>query len=439
MSEQYCGSPMFARLSWCLAQPSRRLKVEKGFMHTKIFYGWWIVGACFFIAFYVSSVIFYGFTVFFEPLTKEFGWSYTKISFASSLRGLETGILAPIMGYLVDRLGSRKLLLAGTITVGAGLILMSYTQSLLMFYCAMLFISFGAGGCTSVVTMTAIARWFRKNIGKAMGIMSAGFGASGLFLPVIVWLVDTYGWRTALIVLGTGMWLLGIPMALIVRDSPGQYGYLPDGNTQDQPLAKSDPAVLKPPLRLRDIAKDRSFIFINLSEAARFMVLASVVIHIMPHLNNAGISRSRAGFIAAAVPLVSIIGRFVFGWLGDSFDKRYIASLAFFFMALGTLALIFVRCDLWLYLFVLLFSSGFGGLSVLRGTILREYYGFETFGTLMGIMMGFGAAGGIIGPTLTGWVFDTTGSYTFVWLTYSILLFLTIGLMLKSKPRTCCP
>jgi len=68
-------------------------------MRPKIFYGWWIVGACFFIAFYVSSVIFFGFTVFFEPLVQEFGWSYTQVSFASSLRGLEMGILSPVVGF----------------------------------------------------------------------------------------------------------------------------------------------------------------------------------------------------------------------------------------------------------------------------------------------------------------------------------------------------
>ena len=404
-------------------------------MRSRIFYGWWIVGACFLIAFYVSSVIFYGFTVFFDPLVREFNWSYTKISFASSLRGLETGILAPVIGYFVDRLGSRKLLLAGTITVGAGLILMSYTQSLLMFYAAMALISFGAGGCTSVVTMTAVARWFRKNIGKAMGIMSAGFGASGLMLPLIVWLVDTYGWRTALIILGLGMWLLGIPMALIVRDSPWQYGYLPDGMPPEKPVAKSPPPNTEYSPPIREIVRDRSFIFINLAEAARFMVLASVVIHIMPHLTNAGISRANAGMIAAAIPLVSIIGRFAFGWLGDIFDKRHITSLAFFLMAMGMSALIFVDRDLGLYLFLLSFPAGFGGLSVLRGTILREYYGPNAFGTSMGIMMGFAAAGGIIGPTLTGWVFDTTGNYRLVWLGYALLLLLAIAFILKSRPR----
>ena len=402
-------------------------------MRVRIFYGWWIVGACFLIAFYVSSVIFYGFTVFFEPLVREFGWSYTKISFASSLRGLEMGILAPLIGSLVDRLGSRRLLLAGTITVGIGLILLSYTRSLPMFYGAMVFIAFGAGGCTSVVTMTAVARWFRKDIGKALGIMSAGFGASGLMLPLIVWLVDACGWREALIVLGLGMWVIGIPLALIVRDSPQQYGYLPDGASPDGPGIRDDSQTMASSVTIWEVLKDRSLLCLNLAEALRFMVLASVVIHIMPYLSNVGIPRSTAGVIAAAIPLTSIIGRFAFGWLGDVFDKRYVTSLAFCLMAIGVFALILVHTKPGLALFLLTFPAGFGGISVLRGTILREYYDAGSFGTMMGVMMGFAAAGGIIGPTLTGWAFDTFGNYQLVWIVFSLLLFLAIGLILKIR------
>jgi len=402
----------------------------------RIFYGWWIVGACFFIAFYVSSVIFYGFTVFFDPLVREFGWSYTQVSFASSLRGLEMGILSPLIGFLVDRFGSRKMLLAGVITVGIGLILMSYTQSLLMFYGAMVFIAFGGGGCTSVVTMTAVARWFRKNVGKALGIMSAGFGASGLMLPLIVWLVDACGWRTALIALGLGMWIIGIPLALIVRDSPEQYGYLPDGASPADPSAPRDNHNHgESAIKIRDMLKERTLLCLNLAEAVRFMVLASVVIHIMPHLSTMGIPRSTAGVIAAAIPLVSIIGRFAFGWLGDIFDKRYVTSLAFCLMAIGVFALTFVHMKPGLALFLLSFPAGFGGISVLRGTILREYYDAGTFGTMMGVMMGFAAAGGIIGPTLTGWVFDTFGNYQLVWPGFSVLLLLAIVLILKIRPH----
>ncbi len=104
----------------------------------------------------MGSVIFFGFTAFIEPLIDEFGWSYTQISFAASLRGLEMGIFAPLVGFLVDRFGSRKLIFLGTVIVGLGLILLSFTRSLAMFYGSFLLISFGAGGCISVVAIYTI-------------------------------------------------------------------------------------------------------------------------------------------------------------------------------------------------------------------------------------------------------------------------------------------
>ena len=191
----------------------------------QIYYGWWIVLASFMVAFYVAGTIFYGFTAFIEPLANEFGWSYTQISLAASLRGLEMGLLAPLVGILVDRFGSRKLLFSGVIVLGFGIILFGLTQSLAMFYGAFILIAFGAGGCTSVVTMTAVANWFDKNVGKAMGATSSGFGASGLIIPAIVWMIAAFGWRTALIVLGLGMWILGVPAAFIMRNKPEDDGY----------------------------------------------------------------------------------------------------------------------------------------------------------------------------------------------------------------------
>ena len=178
-----------------------------------IFYGWWVVIACFLIALSISSTVFAGFTAFFLPLIDEFGWSYTQVSFAASLRGLEMGIFAPLIGFLLDRFGSRKLIFCGTITVGFGFILLSHTQSLTMFYASFLVLAFGAGGCASLVTVAAVANWFHKKVGIALGVMSSGFGAAGLIIPLIVRLIDSYGWRASCFVIGLGIWTIGIALS----------------------------------------------------------------------------------------------------------------------------------------------------------------------------------------------------------------------------------
>jgi MFS family permease len=402
-------------------------------MIRKIFYGWWIVLACFLTNLYVSSTVFFGFTAFLDPLVKEFGWSYTQVSFAASLRGLEMGILAPLVGFLADRFGSRKLIFSGVITVGFGLILLSLTRSLAMFYGSFILLAFGAGGCTSVVTMTAVANWFKKNVGIAFAVMASGFGASGLIVPLIVRLIDGYGWRTALIILGLGMWALGIPLSFVIRNKPEQYGYLPDGKLADGRISEYEIQHEKVEISFRKALKKRSFLYLNLAEVMRFMVLTAVVLHIMPYLGSMGMSRPTAGLVAAAIPLFSIIGRFGFGWLGDVFDKRYVIAVTFGFMGMGMLAFSHMQATWAIYLFLFLFSPGFGGGSVLRGAVLREYFGRDSFGKMIGILMGFASIGGIIGPTLAGWVFDTLGSYDFIWLVFAGCMSLGIILALRIK------
>jgi sugar phosphate permease len=99
-----------------------------------LFYGWWIVGATFFINLFTSGVIFFGFTAFFEPIVEEFGWSYAQVSLAASLRGLEMGLLAPVAGLAVDRYGPRKLVFMGALFLGIGMVLLSQVTTLAMFY-----------------------------------------------------------------------------------------------------------------------------------------------------------------------------------------------------------------------------------------------------------------------------------------------------------------
>ena len=400
-----------------------------------IYYGWWIVLASFVVAFYVAGTVFYGFTAFIEPLANEFGWSYTQISLAASLRGLEMGLLAPFVGILVDRFGSRKLLLSGVLILGFGLILLGFTQSLAMFYGAFILIAFGAGGCTSVVTMTAVANWFEKNVGKAMGLTASGFGASGLIIPVIVWMIAAFGWRTTLIILGVGMWLIGIPAAVVMRSKPEET----DETPQVEKLPNSSHLYRQQrddkAFRYTEILKKKSFLYVNLAEMIRLMALMAVVTHIMPYLSSMEISRMNSGLMAAGIPLLSITGRFGFGWLGDIYPKKIIMALCFGLMAVGMLSLCYIKLTGMIYVFLFCFSNGFGGITTLRAALLREYYGRYHFGKYLGIMMGFAACGGIIGPTTAGWVFDRMESFYFVWLTLSALIGLAIMLILRIEPK----
>jgi OFA family oxalate/formate antiporter-like MFS transporter len=399
----------------------------------KIFYGWWIVLSCSLIGLYVGGIVFFGFTAFFEPIREEFGWSYTQISFAASLRGLEMGIFSPMVGFIADRFGSRKLILYGTITLGFGLILLSMTQSLAMFYGSFLLIAFGAGGCTVVVTMTAVANWFHKKVGIALGVMGSGVGAGGLMVPLIVRLIDLYQWRATLIILGVGMWVLGIPLSLVIRNRPEQYGLFPDGEVSKEPCQNLQLQWKRVEIGLKEAFKRRAFLYLNVMEAVRLMTIMAVFTHVMPYLSSVGMKRSVSGLVAGAMPLISIIGRAGFGWLGDLFEKRHMLAMVLGFISVGTLAFSYIHVRWVIFVFLLLFPLGHGGSMVLRGSFLREYFGRDSFGKILGIIMGSAAIGGLVGPTIAGWVFDTLGSYHIIWLFLSGLVGLAVVMILRIK------
>jgi MFS family permease len=390
----------------------------------RVFYGWWVVGACFLIALYTGGVIFYGFTAIFEPLVNEFDWSYTQISLAASLRGLEMGLLAPLIGIFVDRWGPRKLTFGGVVIASLGLMLLSRTTSLAMLYGAFVTMAIGMSACTTTVLMTAVANWFRRKIGIATGIMICGYGFSGLLVPVIVRLIDVYEeWQTPITILAIGILAICLPLSLLLRHKPEQYGYLPDGEVndaviQDDHLVPAEAAEVS--IKARQALKSSTFWHITLALMCQFMMLSAGVTHVMPYLSSIGITRAMSSLVATAIPLASIGGRLGLGWLGDKVDKRWVMAGAFAMISLGLLCFGFASSGaIWLLVpFLILFGIGYGGNNTLRASVIREFFGRSHFGTIHGFMMSVAIFGAIAGPPLAGWVFDNWGSYQVIWFVF---------------------
>ncbi len=391
---------------------------------SRIFYGWWIVGAAFLVALYVGGVVFYGFTAIFEPIANDMGWSYAQISLAASLRGLELGFLAPVTGILTDRLGPRRLIFGGAVITTLGLFMISRTTSLATFYGAFALIAIGMSATTLTVLMTAIANWFRLKIGIASGIAMSGFGFSGLMVPLIVRLIEVYDWRTTMVILAAGMLIIVLPLSFVFRHRPEHYGYLPDGRKEvpvTPGINATQPQTAELNIQARHALKAITFWRIALTFLIHAMLVSTVITHVMPYLSSIGINRSRASLVAMILPILSVGGRLSFGWLGDKYGRRHTVAAAFAMMTAGLLFFSYVPAvGLWLLIpFLLLFGVGYGGSTATRPSMVAEYFGRANYGTILGLMVGINAVGAIIGPPLAGWVFDTWDSYQGIWLAYS--------------------
>jgi len=397
-----------------------------------VFYGWWVVGAGFTIALYVSGFVHFGFTAIFQPIADEFGWSHAQVSVAASMRGFEMGVFVPILGFMVDRFGPRRLIAGGAWIAGLGLLLLSRVSSLAEFYGAFVLVALGTSACVGVVPITAVNNWFHKRATLATGILVSGTAAGGALIPLATKLIDSLGWQGAVGIIGLGTWVILVPVALLFRHRPEHYGFVPDGARHMEPVAGLDqPSMhgIEGRTAIRDILKHRGFWHVAFGIMLHILVINAVVAHIMPYLGSTGMSRAGASLVASAVPLTSVVGRLGFGWLGDRFDGRFVTAGGLVLTSAGLLALAAVGDgSAWiLVLFVVLFGVGYGGPVPMLPALLRAYYGNSKLGSVLGLALGAGALGGFIGPLIAGWGFDRYGTYEGIWIAFAALV--TLGVI----------
>ena len=413
-----------------------------------IFYGWWIVIASSVLNFFVGGTFFYGFTAFFNPIRSEFGWTSAQTALAFSLQRLEGGIAAPIVGFIFDRIGPKRLIFFGMLLTGSGLVIMSRIQSLSGFYVSFVLASIGTSLGLASVSMATIANWFIKKRAIALSFLLAGFGLSGLVVPVLVLLIDKLGWRMSLIYVGIAIALLGIPVAMIARHRPEQYGYLPDGETKatgnwskngkssEVQIISNKAGIIEHNFTVKEAARTRSFYLIALTYMMTQLATSAIIILEMPYLESIGISREVAGITMTFMTLLSLVGRLSSGFLGDIIDKRYIVAAALCLQSLGMIIFANVQQPWHLIPFLLVYGPSYGGTIPIRPAIIADYFGRRNFGAIQGLMMGIAMLGGIASPVIGGWVFDVTGSYRSIFVIYAGLAAIGIpAILAASRPR----
>ena len=419
----------------------------------RIFYGWWIVLSAAIVNLIAGGTVHYGFTAFFNPIRNTFGWGAAVTSIAFSLRGLETGLLDPFAGFIVDRTGPRKLMLVGWSVVGLSFILMSRINSIWTFYGSSMLLAAGLTFGTSIVSGTAIANWFTRKRSRAISFMYAGTGASGLLVPVLALLIGQFGWRQTLIFVGVASWIICLPLRLLMRHKPSQYGYLPDGGEYNaliydpanvpsphssSDIVESTPGSSAVEFSLKAALRTRAFWFIALTFFFQHISASAVMVHIVPYLESVKVPTVIAAIAVTGMTLSSLIGRLGFGFLGDFTDKRYLMAIAFVIQAIGVFMFSFIDADrIWLIVpFLLIYGTGFGGPIPVRPALQADYFGIRNFGAIFGFMALMGMLGGIFSPVIAGWVFDITGSYRLAWQLLALTTLPAIPLILLARaPR----
>jgi len=387
-----------------------------GKIKKRFFYGWVIVAlAMVCMAFwYAFRTVF---AVFFVALIDHFHWSRAEAAGAQSIGMLVYMITAPVVGYLVDRVGPRKVMFPEIFLMGLGLLLCTQINSLLQFY-----IYFGVVAGTGVTFLsispltTILSHWFEKKRGLANGLASVGIGFGPLlFVPLIQYLINLRGWPFAFFIFSLLVFFVSPPLiGLFLRRRPEDMGLSIDGNPQSFPSQTVYFRKGNQGQRVRDLIKTLRFWLFLLFPALAIFGVYIIIVHHVRYLVDLGVDRIWAASLFAAMGAMSAGFRFLWGWFSDRVGREITYTLGGICFALGILSLILFQTFpsvLFLYLFAFFFGGGWGSTAPMFMSIAGDLYKGRRFGLIYGMLEGMIGVGAAIGSWLGGYLFDQTQSY----------------------------
>lgn len=391
-------------------------------------YAYLIAAICFSIqAFGIGIYIAFG--VFFTPLMTEFGWSRAAIAGASSTAFFVMGLFGVVIGRLNDRFGPRPLLSATALFMGLACVLMANLATLWELY---LFygLIFGIGlSSIDVIALTTVTRWFAHRRGFMTGLVKVGTGAGQLVIPLVAsGLILHYGWRRSFMLIGVATALILVVMAQFLRRDPEAMGLA-------APAAKlsggREPA---PSLSLSQALGTVQLWTICLVNLVLVFCLMIIMLHIVPHARDLGLSPMRAAGVLSTIGAVSMLGRFICGLAIDRRGSKTVMAACFLLLLVG-LVWLQVATSLWmLYLFAAVYGLAHGGFFTAISPLVAEWFGIRSHGALFGLIVCFGTTGGALGPFMAGRLFDLSGSYSSTFRIITAMSILAWVMLLSLRP-----
>ncbi|MEJ0028894.1 MAG: MFS transporter [Bacteroidota bacterium] len=350
--------------------------------------------------FSLIGIMFYGLPFFYDFWVKEFEWTRATVTSGSAMGKIIVGpIFGFLAGWIIDRFGPRRLMLAGIVMGGIALIGLSMMTSLWQFYLFYFFNALGYMCGGPLPNQVLISRWFEKSRGKAMGIAYLGVGVGGMLVPQIAkWLNVEFGWHEALMILGILMIVIAFPMAWFVKENP-------EGLHQE---TKHDSSKLP----IGHILKGWPFYLLVIGSMCSIGAVAGTSQNLKLFFSiDLHYSQTEAANVMSIVLGSSIIGRLLMGWLADRIQKKYVMMLIYALVAVSIPLLYFADVPGVIYVFAFSFGVALGGDYMIIPLMAAELFGVRVMGRVMGLVITVDGLAEAFAPMLAAWLRDTSGSY----------------------------
>jgi sugar phosphate permease len=414
-----------------------------------IFYGWWAIALAATVMILSIVPFFHSMTAWFVVLERQFGWNRTQLSLAFSLSRVEGGIMGPLEGLLIDKLGARRMVIIGTTILGLGFLMFGQIQELWQFYVAFLVMSLGGGLGTWLPMMTVLNSWWVRRRATSMSWVLVGYRLGVVALvPLLTWAIDDsqFGWKAGATGIGVVILMAAIPISRAVRNRPEDYGELPDGVAQAPVTAAAggtevpSASVDERSFTWQEAIRTKPFWLMSIGHACCTTVIVTIMVHLGPMLVDRGFSLQTVGLVISMYTAIGIGSTLVGGHIGDRIPIRQAIFGFSILQSLGVIVLLTAYTLPTVFLFAILMGLGEGRGS-LTTAIRGVYFGRKSFASIMGMSMVPMNALLLIAPLFAGYMFDQTGSYLIPFVSVALVsstgasLFLFLGDPAKQGAR----
>ena len=374
----------------------------------------------------MSTTVFQGVGTFFVALERNFGWNRTTLSGAFALSRAEGALFGPLEGFLVDRLGTRRMVVIGYFVMGLGFIFYSQIQTIWQFYLAYLAISLGSGLGGWIAIVTLINNWFSRRRALAMSLAVSGVQLGGFLVPLMAWGIENHDFRITSLGIGIVLMLVAVPASRLMRNLPEDMGLRPDGapipRADDTTAASSESESDQvPDMTPRQALRTVAFWVIAVARLTSVVSIITLSVHLVPKLTDSGISLITANFVVTLYTFVAFLSGFVAGYLADRTSKVAVLFVCMFMQALAMCILALTDTLPMAVAFAVLWGAGFGGRVPLLTAIVGDFFGRKNFGSILGMNMVPSNIAMIFAPLFAGFMFDLRQSYFIPFITFAIM------------------
>jgi MFS family permease len=378
----------------------------------RVFYGWWVALAGAMNMIVSSGPTFQAASTLFRAIEDEFGWSRAVVTGVASFGRFGGALLGPLEGFLTDKFGTGRMVLIGFTIGGLGLIFYSQLQGPVQYYVAYFTLSMGFSLGGFVPSMAAVNAWMPHRRATAMAIVIGGSSLGGVFVPAMVWGINTHGWRETTLVIGLITLAAGPPIAYISGKRAPEYG---DLMAQVSKVEREDSKPLtQHDFTAKEALRTRAFWSISISHTLANLSVGAISAHIYFPLtdeNAVNLSDASAATIVPIMAFASFGFQMLGGFAGDRINKRSILPVLLLLQG-SSLVVLAQAGDYWTaVLFALMWGLGFGGRTPMLHAMRGDYFGRKHFGVILGMSAFPMGLGMMAAPVIVGRIYDTTGTY----------------------------